>query len=156
MNQQQNHPESEQQPHPESEQQGHEQSWHTFNCSLGLWCKPLGALLSWGFSLYSFPSLECGQCIIMDGNTGNPLTSTTNSVILCKSRGVTTHHHLSWLRYFSLVGSGVAAMRNLPLRVLAQFGRAPSLGGGCRRFKSCIPDLPDISLAPWLYKVKTL
>ena len=31
-------------------------------------------------------------------------------------------------------------MRNLPLRGVAQFGRAPSLGGGCRRFKSYHPD----------------
>ena len=33
-------------------------------------------------------------------------------------------------------------------RDIAQFGRAPSLGGGCRRFESCYPD--HAGLAQWI------
>ena len=45
------------------------------------------------------------------------------------------------LRQSPLVGSGLAAIGTHHDRGVAQFGRAPALGAGGRRFKSCHPDL---------------
>ena len=39
------------------------------------------------------------------------------------------------------MGSGLAAIGTHHDRGVAQFGRAPALGAGGRRFKSCHPDL---------------
>ena len=39
------------------------------------------------------------------------------------------------------MGSGLAAIGTHYDRGVAQFGRAPALGAGGRRFKSCHPDL---------------
>ena len=47
------------------------------------------------------------------------------------------------LRQSPLVGSGLAAIGTHHDRGVAQFGRAPALGAGGRRFKSCHPDYGD-------------